>query len=293
MAHSLKMTVIAEGVETEGQLGFLRTLGCEEIQGFLFSRPLAEREFVELLKSGRSINPAPQETKIERLLLVVSNEAESFRNLGAILERQRYRLLYANTPEAGFDMMATNGVGVVLCDQSIADMSGTEFLKRIGNLYPDSIRMVMSETLEMGTMLDAINDGTIYKFLAKPWNEALVMACLRDAFRLFEISEINRDLKARLDQRDVSGLQRPLVEADNATYDWHDSMLVWGRHRKRAAGSIHLVCVAPVCGRSTPPCDPSRTGRKHCRAAAQGCGVLRREQNRAKAGGRSAVVPIR
>jgi len=50
MAHSLRLRVIAEGVETEEQLRFLRELGCDELQGYFFSRPLAEDEFVRLLQ---------------------------------------------------------------------------------------------------------------------------------------------------------------------------------------------------------------------------------------------------
>lgn len=53
LAHSLKLQVTAEGVETPEQLGFLRGLGCDNIQGFLVSRPVPSAEFEELLKRGR------------------------------------------------------------------------------------------------------------------------------------------------------------------------------------------------------------------------------------------------
>ena len=202
MAHSLNMTVIAEGVETEAQLGYLRGLGCEEIQGFFFSRPLPENDFAELLKSGRCIKPAPQASSAQRVLLLVTRERDALQHLGRILEREKYLLICADTPEEGLELMAGCNAGVVLCDQDLPGTTGTEFLKRVGALYPDSIRMVMSETLEMGPMLDAINSGAIFKFLAKPWNEALVMACLRDAFRLFDISLKNRELVSRLEELD-------------------------------------------------------------------------------------------
>ena len=53
MAHSLKMKVVAEGVEEDGQLTLLRRMGCDAIQGYLISRPVPEPDFLKLLKSSR------------------------------------------------------------------------------------------------------------------------------------------------------------------------------------------------------------------------------------------------
>jgi EAL domain-containing protein (putative c-di-GMP-specific phosphodiesterase class I) len=55
LAHSLKRTVIAEGVETEPQRAFLRAHGCDEMQGYLFSKPLPAQQFVELLRNAQQI----------------------------------------------------------------------------------------------------------------------------------------------------------------------------------------------------------------------------------------------
>jgi EAL domain-containing protein (putative c-di-GMP-specific phosphodiesterase class I) len=55
MAHSLKLEVVAEGVETVDQLRFLRAQGCEAIQGFLFSPAVTARDFDALLAEGRSL----------------------------------------------------------------------------------------------------------------------------------------------------------------------------------------------------------------------------------------------
>jgi EAL domain-containing protein (putative c-di-GMP-specific phosphodiesterase class I) len=59
MAHALKLKVVAEGVETQAHLEFLRNLGCDQIQGYLFSRPLPASDMRTLLvESRRLILPA-------------------------------------------------------------------------------------------------------------------------------------------------------------------------------------------------------------------------------------------
>jgi EAL domain-containing protein (putative c-di-GMP-specific phosphodiesterase class I) len=55
MGHSLRLTVLAEGVETEEQLAFLRARGCDRMQGYLFSKPLPPDELTQLLRDGRSL----------------------------------------------------------------------------------------------------------------------------------------------------------------------------------------------------------------------------------------------
>jgi EAL domain-containing protein (putative c-di-GMP-specific phosphodiesterase class I) len=52
LAHNLGLKVIAEGVENDAQLNFLRKQGCEQVQGYIFSKPLPAAEFAQLLENG-------------------------------------------------------------------------------------------------------------------------------------------------------------------------------------------------------------------------------------------------
>jgi EAL domain-containing protein (putative c-di-GMP-specific phosphodiesterase class I) len=56
MAHQLDLRVVAEGVETLEELGVLRDLGCDEIQGYLFSPPIPAVEFEALVRSGKTLS---------------------------------------------------------------------------------------------------------------------------------------------------------------------------------------------------------------------------------------------
>jgi EAL domain-containing protein (putative c-di-GMP-specific phosphodiesterase class I) len=55
LAHSLKLKVVAEGVETEAQLAFLKANGCDEMQGYLFAKPLDVAECTQALIDGRRL----------------------------------------------------------------------------------------------------------------------------------------------------------------------------------------------------------------------------------------------
>jgi len=62
LAHNLKLAVIAEGVQTPQQLDYLRTHGCDEMQGYYFSKPLPAADFEQMLRQGRCLAlPAPDD----------------------------------------------------------------------------------------------------------------------------------------------------------------------------------------------------------------------------------------
>jgi diguanylate cyclase (GGDEF)-like protein/PAS domain S-box-containing protein len=183
LAHSLRRRVVAEGVETEAQLSFLRRHRCDEIQGYYFSRPLPADAFTSLLRDGRSLTlDAPAETSESRTLLLVDDEPNILTALTRVLRRDGYRILTAPSAAAGLELLALNEVQVIVSDQRMPEMSGTEFLGRVKEMYPNTIRIVLSGYTELRSITDAINHGAIYKFLTKPWEDDLLRENIRQAF---------------------------------------------------------------------------------------------------------------
>jgi diguanylate cyclase (GGDEF)-like protein/PAS domain S-box-containing protein len=179
MGHSLELKVIAEGVESEAQAGYLRTLHCDEMQGYYFNRPAPAQEIVTLLEVHP---PLRTDSENERVLLLVDDESNVISALKRILRRDGYRILSAGGAQEGLELLAKHPVGVILSDQRMPGMTGIEFLSKVKVMYPNIVRMVLSGYTEVSTMTEAINRGAIYKFLTKPWEDAPLRATIKEAF---------------------------------------------------------------------------------------------------------------
>lgn len=185
LAHRMRLRVVAEGVETEAQLGYLRQNGCEEMQGYLFSQPVAAAEFADLLRRGHSL-PVRDESASQHTLLIVDDEPNILSALLRVVADEGYRVLTAGNALEGLELLARNVVQVILSDQRMPTMSGIEFLGRVKALYPDTVRMVLSGYAELETVVEAVNEGAIYKFLTKPWRAGQLREHIRDAFQYHE-----------------------------------------------------------------------------------------------------------
>lgn len=186
MGHELHLKVIAEGVETEAQFGYLLRNHCDEFQGFLFSPPLPVEDANALL-AKRYVAPAVMSlARPERGLLLVDDEENVLRALVRVLRRDGYVIHTATNATEGFELLAKNRVQVIVSDQRMPGISGTQFLSRVKEMYPDTMRIVLSGYTDLATLTDAINRGAIYKFLTKPWDDEDLREQVRDAFRQYD-----------------------------------------------------------------------------------------------------------
>jgi len=137
---------------------------------------------------------------MERTLLLVDDEENITASLVRLLRRDGYTILRANSGQKGLDLLAQNEVGVIISDQRMPGMTGTEFLSKVKELYPDTVRIVLSGYTELNSVMDAINRGAIYKFLTKPWEDDLLRANVNEAFRRHEMKMENARLSKEVQE---------------------------------------------------------------------------------------------
>ena len=186
MAHHLGLKVVAEGVETQAQFSFLRRNNCDFFQGYLFARPMPLHALIDMLtqKECRLLPAEPRpESGAERVLLLVDDEKNVLSALTRLLRRDGYRIITAQGPVAALELLAKHPVQVIVSDQRMAEMNGTEFFARVKTMYPDTVRLILSGYTDLKSVTEAVNHGAIYKYITKPWDDEALREDIKAAFR--------------------------------------------------------------------------------------------------------------
>jgi len=184
MAHHLSLEVVAEGVETEAHAAFLRRNNCDLLQGYAFARPMPYADLLEYMNQhgGRRNRSAQSDESGQKTLLLLDDEANIIKALSRTLRRDGYRILSTTSVSEAFSLLAENEVQVIISDQRMPEMSGTEFLSQVKAIHPDTVRIVLSGYTDLKSVTEAINQGAIYKFLTKPWDDDQIREHIRQAF---------------------------------------------------------------------------------------------------------------
>ncbi|MBC7514471.1 MAG: response regulator [Herminiimonas sp.] len=145
----------------------------------------------------------------ERTLLLVDDEANILSALKRLLRGDGYRILTAGSGADGLAVLGSHPIDVIVSDQRMPGMTGVEFLSLAKTRHPETIRIVLSGYTELQSVTDAVNEGAIYKFLTKPWDDTKLRGHIREAFERKELAEENRRLV-----QEVQAVNRELATAN-------------------------------------------------------------------------------
>jgi two-component system probable response regulator PhcQ len=131
-----------------------------------------------------------------RTLLIVDDEALVRSALRRSLRLEGYSIFTAAGAEEGLALLKEHPIDLVMSDHLMAGMNGTEFLGRVRDLHPSVGRILLTGHADMDSAIKAINQGEIYRFLLKPWDETELKITLHLAFERVDLERENRRLLA-------------------------------------------------------------------------------------------------
>ena len=114
-------------------------------------------------------------------VLLVDDEPNILMGLKRTLRNEPLDIETANSGAEGLGLLETTPVDLVITDQSMPGMSGVEFLSRVYEEYPDTIRFILTGNATLETAIQAINDGAVSRFFIKPYNKVELTIAIRQA----------------------------------------------------------------------------------------------------------------
>lgn len=137
-------------------------------------------------------------------VLCVDDEVNILQSLKRLLRKEEFDLLTASSGREGLEVLEKNEVHLVMSDQRMPEMNGTEFLAEIKEKYPEVIRIILTGYTEVDAITESINRGHIYKFFLKPWNDENLKLEIRKALEQYDLIQANKKLtKTILEQNET------------------------------------------------------------------------------------------
>jgi DNA-binding NtrC family response regulator len=129
-------------------------------------------------------------------VLLVDDEDSIRKAIRRVLKYEPYEILEASHPREALEIVRKTDIHLVLSDHLMPDMLGMDLLRNIRLVKPEVIRIVLTGHAELSMAMQAINEGAIYRFLTKPWDNNEILVSLRLGLRHYEIEAENRRLLA-------------------------------------------------------------------------------------------------
>ncbi len=150
-------------------------------------------------------------------ILLVDDDEYVLNAIKRVLDGERYEILTAKSGEEGFVLAKSQNFHMVISDYRMPGMDGIEFLKAVNKVSPKTMRLLLTGYVDVAVAIPAINEGHIYKFLTKPWNEFDLKLQIRKSLEYFdsirEREKLNDQLQCKNEElEDVNRNLQRLVE---------------------------------------------------------------------------------
>jgi type II secretory ATPase GspE/PulE/Tfp pilus assembly ATPase PilB-like protein/FixJ family two-component response regulator len=145
-------------------------------------------------------------------IMFVDDEENVLKAMARIFRRENYEILTASSGVECLELLKGQPVHVIISDYRMPGMHGAELLQKIKELYPQTIRIMLTGCGDVNAIMGAVNEGAVYKFITKPWNDDDLRITVSLALEQYDLIRENKELKKQhqVQEKKIKNLSRML-----------------------------------------------------------------------------------
>lgn len=120
-------------------------------------------------------------------ILFVDDEKNILSSLSRVVRDMNLNVHTASSAEEGLKILSQQNIDLVVSDKNMPGMNGLEFLQRVADSWPETVRMMLTAYTEIDDVITAINSGKIWSYMKKPWENKELKLCIQQALQYSEI----------------------------------------------------------------------------------------------------------
>jgi response regulator RpfG family c-di-GMP phosphodiesterase len=124
-------------------------------------------------------------------ILFIDDEPYILKSLQRLFEDEDYEILTANSGPEGLKILESRTVTLIISDYRMPETDGVQFLLKAASLCPDAIRVMLTGYADIEAIVSAINQGQVFRFITKPWNEEEFKLMVKDCIKHYEMRKEN------------------------------------------------------------------------------------------------------
>ena len=130
----------------------------------------------------------------EHNVVIVDDEQPVLNALGRMLRDENYSLSTTPRPTDVIDVVKRAPVSLIISDYEMPEMTGIELLTAVKKISPETIRIILTGKADMQATIRAINEGEVFRFITKPWDDEELKITIRHALMQYDLWADNRAL---------------------------------------------------------------------------------------------------
>ncbi len=137
----------------------------------------------------------------EYTILFVDDEANILQSLKRLFRREPYTILTASSGKKGLKILAETPVDLLISDHRMPEMTGVEFMAQVKERLPNIMRIILTGYTNVNSITAAINEGNVYKFILKPWEDDQLKETVREALAVYSLQMKNIALAEKIKEQ--------------------------------------------------------------------------------------------